>query len=175
MSFYLNEKEANSFNEIDIQDFFENFEKYIDIRFEDTIHQIIPTSKKIIARNLRKEFDNYSLQTDEINLKSEPIFKNKVIKQGFFHNFFCLCFNCQTKKYVQRKRTDSIKLSNRSNSNLPLNIPSTGPVIMKKKENQMPNNFYVNGENGRDSKENQISKQNKKSFILKNGKIKAIK
>ena len=107
----LNENHNNTFREIDNQDFFEHFHNYFEIKFEKETISSSSLKTQSIARNLKKEFDFHFNDSLNLGAKTDPMPKNQRTKdnKGFLHNFFCFCFSCQTKKYVQRRRSNSIK------------------------------------------------------------------
>lgn len=158
MTFYLNENSSNTLGEINNQEFFDNFHTYFEIKFEsEASSSTIKASS--IARNLKKEFDHHVSMSENQGASTDPVQKTQNLKnhKGLFHNFFCFCFTCQTKKYVQRKRSNSIKLSN-PNRNIQLT-----------KENKAPN-LIENPQIKTQRDDNRISIGIKKNFILKNGK-----
>lgn len=109
MALCLNEQQNNSFRVIDSNELFENFEKYIVIKFKELDLQ--DGNRRVISRNLKKEFDcqNVNVSNERNLLKTDPIIQKKSTSKNnhTFHNFFCLCFGCQTKKFIQRKRSNS--------------------------------------------------------------------
>ena len=151
MNVCLNEKEPCSLPDLDPHDFFENFEKYIEIKFQDppsTKSKPLPI-KLNIARNLKKEFDFEFLQPEDIDLKSEPLRKienDSKTKPRDIHNFFCLCFVCQTKKFIQKRRSSSIRLTDKNTI--------IGNPTLANKENI-------------EKDKNESTKPTKKSFIVK--------
>jgi hypothetical protein len=156
MSLCSYEKEPVSLNDLDVNEFFDNFEKYIDITFQDqfTLKTQILQKQQNIARNLKKEFDFEFLGSEDIIPKTEPIRKiekNNIRSQKNIedHNFFCLCFVCQTKKFIQKKRSTSIRLIDK---------------------NTMPRNKCITNKENIDKVVNGSTKPSKKNFILKNGK-----
>lgn len=109
MALRLNEQQNNSFRVIDSNELFDNFEKYIVIKFQEL--DLKDGNRRIISRNLKKEFDsqNFNDSHEKNQLKTDPIVQKKSSSKNNHttHNFFCLCFGCQTKKFVERKRSNS--------------------------------------------------------------------
>lgn len=168
MSQTSNDNEVSFFSEVEPNDFFENFDKYVEIRFSEASLAQVGALRPSIARNLRKEFESsegshsqHNIENSYTNrsaiaygLNSEPLRKLqnsnklKTSKTQTIHNFFCLCFVCQTRKFLHRKRSSSI-LTGESGT-------------------------YRNGPNKENVENGRISNNlpSKKSFILKNGKPK---
>lgn len=135
MSLYFDEQQNNSFQKLDSNDFFENFEKYIVIKFKEI--NLNEGVAKNIPRNLKKEFDIHCTVCDEKeNFKTDPIHKSKCTSKiaGAIHNFFCLCFICQTKKFIDKKRSNSIKLDCGNIRNTQENKPKKTFILRNRKK-----------------------------------------